>query len=98
MPVTSYLKNLILQPSAKPDTTVFMYGIPSDSFDLVTGHIKRNGFLSSILLEHGVKMEEIDMVIKNSASVFDVRKIRSGNNYTLFLKKDSTSPCKLSCL
>jgi murein DD-endopeptidase MepM/ murein hydrolase activator NlpD len=34
-------------------------------------------------------MEEIDKVIKNSASVFDVRKIRSGNNYTLFCKKDS---------
>ena len=76
---------------ARPDTTVFMYGIPSDSFDLVTGHIKRNGFLSSILLEHGVKMEEIDMAMKNSAMVFDVRKIRSGNNYTLFLKKDSTA-------
>jgi murein DD-endopeptidase MepM/ murein hydrolase activator NlpD len=76
---------------ARPDTTVFMYGIPSDSFDLVTGNIKRNGFLSSILLEHGVKMEEIDMALKNSATVFDVRKIRSGNNYTLFLKKDSTA-------
>ena len=36
-------------------------------------------------------MEEIDMAIKNSASVFDVRKIRSGNNYTLFLRKDSTA-------
>ena len=68
-----------------------MYGIPSDSFDLITGHIRRNGFLSSILLEHGVKMEEIDMALKNSAGVFDVRKIRSGNNYTLFLRKDSTS-------
>jgi len=74
---------------ARPDTTVFMYGIPSDSFDLVTGHIKRNGFLSSILLEHGIKMEEIDLALRNSATVFDVRKIRSGNNYTLFLKKDS---------
>jgi len=74
-----------------PDTSVFMYGIPSDSFDLVSGHIKRNGFLSSILLEHGVKMEDIDMAVKNSATVFDVRKIRSGRNYTLFLKKDSTA-------
>jgi hypothetical protein len=73
----------------KADTTVFMYGIPSDSFNLLTGHIKRNGFLAQILLEHGVTMEEIDKVIKNSASVFDVRKIRSGNNYTLFCKKDS---------
>jgi murein DD-endopeptidase MepM/ murein hydrolase activator NlpD len=73
----------------KPDSTVFMYGIPYDSFNLVTGHIKRNGFLSSILLEHGITMEEIDKVIKNSASVFDVRKIRSGNSFTLFCRKDS---------
>jgi len=75
----------------KPDTTVFMYGIPSDSFSLLTGRIKRNGFLSQILLEHGITMEEIDKVLKNSLSVFDVRKIRSGNNYTLFCKKDSTA-------
>jgi murein DD-endopeptidase MepM/ murein hydrolase activator NlpD len=68
-----------------------MYGIPSDSFSLLTGHIKRNGFLSQILLEHGITMEEIDKVIKNSVAVFDVRKIRSGNNYTLFCKKDSTA-------
>jgi murein DD-endopeptidase MepM/ murein hydrolase activator NlpD len=74
-----------------PDTTVFMYGIPSDSFNLVTGHIKRNGFLSSILLEHGITMEEIEMVIRNSEAVFDVRKIRSGHNYTVFCKKDSTA-------
>ena len=75
----------------KPDTTAFMYGIPSDSFNLLTGYIKRNGFLSQILLEHGITMEEIDKVVKNSVSVFDVRKIRSGNNYTLFCKKDSTA-------
>jgi murein DD-endopeptidase MepM/ murein hydrolase activator NlpD len=76
---------------SKPENTVFMYGIPSDSFNLVTGHIKRNGFLSQILLEHGVTMEEIDKVIRNSVSVFDVRKIRSGNNYTLFCRKDSSA-------
>jgi murein DD-endopeptidase MepM/ murein hydrolase activator NlpD len=68
---------------------VFMYGIPSDSFDLVTGHIKRNGFLSEILLKHGISMQEIDQVLKNSKTVFDVRKIRSGNNYILFCDRDS---------
>jgi hypothetical protein len=76
---------------SKPDSTIFMFGIPSDSFNLLTGHIKRNGFLSQILLEHGITMEEIDKVIKNSVAVFDVRKIRSGNNYTLFCKKDSSA-------
>jgi Membrane proteins related to metalloendopeptidases len=71
------------------NSPVFMYGIPSDSFDLVSGHIKRNGFLSEILLKHGVSMQEIDQALKNSRSVFDVRKIRSGNNYILFCDRDS---------
>src|SRR5450759_5095695 len=75
--------------SHKVYSPVFMYGIPSDSFDLVSGHIKRNGFLSEILLKHGIRMQEIDRVLKNSKSVFDVRKIRSGNNYILFCDRDS---------
>jgi len=77
-----------------PDTTVFMYGISTDSFDLVSGHIKRNGFLSTILLDHGVSMQEIDILIKNSSSVFDVRKIKSGNSYTLFCEKDTFGRAK----
>jgi murein DD-endopeptidase MepM/ murein hydrolase activator NlpD len=71
------------------NSPVFMYGIPTDSFDLVSGHIKRNGFLSEILLKHGVSMQEIDQALKNSRSVFNVRKIRSGNNYILFCDRDS---------
>ncbi|MCX6255576.1 MAG: peptidoglycan DD-metalloendopeptidase family protein [Bacteroidia bacterium] len=83
--------------SVAPDTSVnqkissqiFMYGIPSDSFELVSGHIKPNAFLSGILLKHGVSMQEIDQTLKNSKAVFDVRTIRSGNNYVLFCDKDS---------
>jgi murein DD-endopeptidase MepM/ murein hydrolase activator NlpD len=75
----------------KSGSAQFMYGIPSDSFNLVTGRIKRNGFLSSLLLEHGITMQEIDRLVKTSASVFDVRKIRAGNSYTIFCKKDSSS-------
>jgi len=80
--------------SQQADNRVFMYGIPSDSFDLINGHIKRNGFLSEILLKHGVSMQEIDQVLKNSKSVFDVRKIRSGNNYVLFCDRDSLAKAK----
>ena len=67
----------------------FPYGIPSDSFDQVAGRIKPNGFLSDILLKHGVSMTDIDQTIRNSKSVFDVRNIRSGNNYILFCDRDS---------
>ncbi len=67
----------------------FPYGIPSDSFDQVAGRIKPNGFLSDILLKHGVSMTDIDQTIRNSKSVFDVRTVRSGNNYILFCDRDS---------
>jgi len=77
--------------TAIPDTTEYFLGIPKDSFTLLSGSIKRNGILSSILIEHGISMEEIDRLIKNSAAVFDVRKIRSGNHYTLFCSKDSSA-------
>jgi murein DD-endopeptidase MepM/ murein hydrolase activator NlpD len=73
----------------KLNSPVFMYGIPPDSFDLLTGHIKPNGLLSGILLKHGVSMQEIDQTVKNSRAVFDVRTVRSGNNYILFCDRDS---------
>jgi murein DD-endopeptidase MepM/ murein hydrolase activator NlpD len=66
-----------------------LFGINVDSFDQVSGHIKPNVFLSDILRKHGVSMNEIDKVLKNSKSVFDVRKIRSGNEYILFCDRDS---------
>jgi murein DD-endopeptidase MepM/ murein hydrolase activator NlpD len=70
---------------------VFMYGIPSDSFDLFNGHIKPNGFLSDILVSHGVSMADIDQVVRNYRSVFDVRNIRAGNDYILFCDRDSAA-------
>jgi hypothetical protein len=66
-----------------------LYGIPTDSFDLISGHIKPNGFISEILIDHGVSMQEIDQVVKNSKTIFDVRTIRAGNNYILFCDRDS---------
>jgi murein DD-endopeptidase MepM/ murein hydrolase activator NlpD len=86
IPAVSPADTLLLQAN---NTSLFMYGIPSDSFDLISGHIKPNGFLSEILLKHGVTMQEIDIAVKNSSSVFDVRTIRSGKDYLLFCDKDS---------
>lgn len=74
----------------EPEAPVLIFGgIPSDSFNLITGHIRRNEFLSQILLKHGVSMQEIDQVVRNYDSIFDVRKVRSGNHYTLFCEQDS---------
>jgi murein DD-endopeptidase MepM/ murein hydrolase activator NlpD len=68
---------------------VLLYGIPVDSFNVVSGNIRPNSFLSTILLKYGVPMQEIDMTLRNSSDVFDPRKIKSGNSYILFLDKDT---------
>jgi murein DD-endopeptidase MepM/ murein hydrolase activator NlpD len=85
-PIIAESDTIASQPT---NNRIFIYGIPSDSFKLISGHIKRNGFISEILLKHGVSMKEIDQTLKNSRSVFNVRKIRSGNNYILFCDRDS---------
>jgi len=68
-----------------------VFGIPVEAYELKTGHIKRNGFLSEILIENGVPMQEINQAISNSDSIFDVRKVRSGNHFTLFCDTDSVA-------
>jgi murein DD-endopeptidase MepM/ murein hydrolase activator NlpD len=75
----------------KISSPVLMYGIQTDSFDQVSGHIKPNGFLSEILLKHNISMQEIDQVVRNSKAVFDVRNIRAGNNYILYCDRDSVA-------
>ncbi len=78
------------------DTTVIpvrepelVFGIPVEAFTVKTDHIRRNEFLAEILLRHGVPMQEINKVLEGSDSVFDVRKIRYNNRYTLFCDTDS---------
>jgi uncharacterized DUF497 family protein len=78
----------------KKTISEFIYGFPTDSFNLISGQVKKNGFLSEILLKHGITMKEIDQVIKNSKNVFDVRKIRSGNDYMLYCDRDSMAKAR----
>lgn len=80
--------------SPAPKERDILYGIPVDSFDLITGNIRRNSLLSSILAPHGVSMQEIDIIARNSASVFDIRKMRAGNKYTLLCSRDSSGKVK----
>jgi murein DD-endopeptidase MepM/ murein hydrolase activator NlpD len=86
-------ESIISSSDSTKNQTVFkptlVFGIPADSLNVITGHIKPNRFLSDILTGHGVTSQEIYQVITNSSKVFDVRDIRSGNNYTILCDKDS---------
>lgn len=68
-----------------------IYGICIDSFTVDTNTIRKNTFLSEILLKAGVPMPELDQALNNSRSVFDVRKVLPGRKYALLYNKDSIS-------
>lgn len=61
-----------------------VYGIPVDSLKKIDGKIRTNRFLSDILLQYGVTYPEVNQAIENSKDVFDVRKMVSGNSYSIY--------------
>jgi murein DD-endopeptidase MepM/ murein hydrolase activator NlpD len=73
---------------------VLKYGLPVDSFCIETGKVKSNQYLSQILNAKGVGMGTIDQIARKSKPVFDVRKIKSGENYTIFSTQDSVPQAK----
>jgi len=73
---------------------VLKYGLPIDSFQVEYGKVKNNQYLSQILNDKGVSMATIDQIARKSRSVFDVRKIKSGENYAIFSSIDSLNQPK----
>ena len=65
-----------------------LYGLPVDSFHVEESYVARNQNLSDILIDRGVSAQAVDQIAKNSVTVFDVRKMKAGNQYTLFYSKD----------
>ncbi len=63
-----------------------LYGIDTTAYIRVPGKVRRNQFLSEILDDYGVDYPLINKLIINSGDSFDVRKIKTGNKYTLYLK------------
>jgi len=61
-----------------------LYGLPADSFHIEENTVARNQNLSDILIDRGVSAQAVDQIAKNSVTVFDVRKMKAGNRYTMF--------------
>jgi murein DD-endopeptidase MepM/ murein hydrolase activator NlpD len=72
-----------------PLPPLLKYGLPVDSFIILDGTVRPNQHLSHILSDHGVGMGIIDQIARQSKDVFDVRKIRRGNSYSVFQTPDS---------
>lgn len=66
-----------------------LYGIDTSGYLIETGRIRRNQFLSDILDNYGIRYTDLNILLSNSKETLDVRDIKAGNSYTLFLRNDT---------
>jgi murein DD-endopeptidase MepM/ murein hydrolase activator NlpD len=69
-----------------------VWGMPCDSISIDTLKVNPNQCLSDILTIRGIDLGTIDQLAKNSTGVFDLRRIKSGNNCYLIRKKTTRVP------
>ena len=70
-------------------TPTELYNISVEDFVIVKETFKQNQALSDILYPNHISYQRIQEVADLSKDIFNVRKLRAGNNYTLFLNNDS---------
>jgi murein DD-endopeptidase MepM/ murein hydrolase activator NlpD len=68
-----------------------LYDLVVDSFKVETGKVGRNQNLGQILEQFNLPERSLTQLLLYAGNVFDVRKMRVGNPYTVFLSKDSAS-------
>jgi len=66
-----------------------LYGIPVDSFYVESGIIKKNQSLSQIFAKYNLPDGSFNQILTKSKTVFNLRKVRYGNKYTVFLSVDT---------
>lgn len=67
----------------------FLYGICIDSLDVEIDTIRKNQFLSSIMLKKDIDYNIITHIEKKHRDVFDIRKIKPGQRHTFLISRDS---------
>jgi murein DD-endopeptidase MepM/ murein hydrolase activator NlpD len=87
--VKRYSAEMTVSDSVIADPPVLMFGIPVDSFYTETGIVRRNQILAQILRDYNLPDGAMAQLVMLTRDEFDMRKIKAGNPYTLFLTRDS---------
>ncbi len=69
-----------------------VYGILSDDYLLEHSNINSGETMGKILNSYGVSAVEIDKLDRVTKEIFPLNKIKGGNRYTAFIKRDSLNP------
>ena len=78
-------------PVRAADSVRLLHGIPIDTYNVVTGRVRNNQFISTLLADYGVPWNNIEQILRENRDIFDARKVRTGNEYSFFITKDTLS-------
>lgn len=81
-------KPVVIEADSLAVEPKFEYGIRVDSLMVYKHKVRANENLSDILLRYNVEYPKIDLLAKRSQYLFDLRKIRQGNDYTVIVTDD----------
>lgn len=76
----------------KPAPVIF--GIPTDTLEIVEGTVERGENLSQILASFNISPATIDQLARKSKKVFDVRRINARRNYIILHAQDSAQTAR----
>jgi murein DD-endopeptidase MepM/ murein hydrolase activator NlpD len=80
---------VITETISLPTEQHLEYGINCDSLRIERGYVRKNQSLSEILSFYDIGSEIIHQIANLSRPIFDVRKMKVGNPYTILFSKDT---------
>jgi len=86
-PVTD--SDIVEEPVLLETEEIKRYGLNPSDFEIHENTISRNEFLADILLKYGVSYQAIAELETASKEVHDVRRLKAGDDYAVFLERDS---------
>ena len=75
-----------------PPATPKLFGLVVDTFDVIKGQVKNGDSFGKLTGDLGLGSQQIFAVAQAIDGVFDVRKIRIGNDYTVLKGRNSSKP------
>ena len=85
---TAVVKPVVMQASVA--APVIKYGLNLSDFKVVTHIVKQNEFFADILSQYNVTYQTIDFLARESKAIFNLNKIKAGNNFTMLCAKNDT--------
>ena len=75
---------------AAVEKPVMKYGMNLSEFKVLTDVVKQNEFFADILTKYNVTYATIDFLARKSKSIFNLNKMKAGNNYTVLCEKSDS--------